>query len=97
MENHKHKEEIFKLTAEEHEKLRPAMERVFAKKPTIEQIYLSYRMYEADEKINSFLKPILDIYRSLFIHIIKLNKQQYMKYRKINNHKKNKQKWNQNL
>lgn len=90
-------EDLFKYDPEFEEKVRPAMQRLFAKKMPPEQLPLFFRICEKDEKIKSLINPILDIYRQIFKNIIKYEKQNYMKYRKINNHKKNKQKWNQNL
>lgn len=109
----KNSEDIFNYTPEFEEKAKIALAKQFAKPLTLEQQELFCGMYEAKakkqkelfgrmyeanaEKVNRLINPILAIYRSLLINIIKHNKQQYMKYRKINNHKKNKQKWNANL
>jgi len=94
----KNSEDIFNYTPEFEEKSKIALAKQFAKPLTLEQQELFFRKYESeDEKFNPLINPKLDIYRWLFLNIIKRHKQRYMKYRKINNHKKNKQKWNQNL
>lgn len=92
-------EDLFKYDPEFEETARQKMASVFGKKPTPEQQDLFCRMYyEAEaEKVKRLINPILDIFRQIFKNIIKYEKQNYMKYRKINNHKKNKKKWNQNL
>jgi len=94
----KNSDDVFNNIPEFKPRENKAISNILSKPLTLEQKELFFRKYEADdEKFNSLINPILDIFRWLFLNIIKHNKQKYMKYRKINNHKKNKQKWIQNL